>query len=1026
MPENLVNKYDLQIIHQLETELNIRIPKVDKVDWDTVGYLTDISGRINSLYLNLVHHHFKVKNQHLQLITKLTNLTNLSLDWNGIDDVSALENLTNLTSIHLDGNKIQDISVLKKLINLTNISFKGNHITDIKPLENLINLTDLSFSSKQIQDISALQNLTKLTYLDLSYNPIRDIKPLENLINLTTLYLNNNQIQDISALENLTNLKELRLYENQIQDISALKYLTELTTLYLSINQITEIKPLENLTSLTILYLNNNQIQDISALKKLTNLTIISLINNQIQDISAIENLINLISLSISNNKITDISPLEKLLTNFTWFYSENNPISYIPNNILGSCNPQKVLEYHLAYKLGSDYLGVAKILILGHGRVGKTSLIKSLLFTQTQDEKYKFDTDESITKGFETSEIKFTFDKATREKIDNDFEIKIKTWDFGGQEVQHSTHEHFIHKASTLLALDALDDENDKKNKLNTARNRTWKEDLKEWLNRVGSLYQKQDSDSNSIFTKQLAIVITHIEKDSQNLLCNKQKVSEYLTKLGKENAKNYSDIRVVEYSSKKVCELIQGEIKEEEKEFYQNQIDNLQETIKSIVANNPEFTKKYPRFYNQVLKSIKQEFETQKIHYLPIENQFDDGKKDLAKIYKDELEKFKNSIQDEKKKENAKQISSNYNIFLNLITLVYSEFIYFEKKPELQNDLFSLEWIQGKLYKFIEKYQDKPTQKRPYQFSFDDFKTICQLNNPSQIIDIFVALNLVFKDDNLGDRRYIFVEFLPERELPTNIKKEFENPDYQTKWEFDWMPNSIFLELLSKVGNNYVSYSFVDQEYNKNWFRFKKNNTNTEILVEKGSVEVKIIHAKRDTVKELVEFFNKSLKDIDTQKWDNQLIIVRKPIIDKFDIEKTFDLEKEINKMSKSTSEILKLEEKQEQRNLKQDLEKELNQIVSKKMQFWISWVPRTLRLVFYLPIAGYLIYEGFNTKEGFLGWSAAEGVAWVLEQVIIVVIGEGIKKKFYNGFCEKKSNKIRSREIQTNPKFKNLVSS
>ncbi|MBQ6235167.1 MAG: leucine-rich repeat domain-containing protein [Clostridia bacterium] len=135
------------------------------------------------------------------------NLTELSLRWNAIEDISVLQGLTELSSVYLYDNKIgnQDITVLSGLTNLTYLNVGFNQISDISALRSLTNLTYLYLSGNQISDISALAGLTNLTELLLEVNPLGDISALKGLTNLKELYLNNcglteAQINELKAL----------------------------------------------------------------------------------------------------------------------------------------------------------------------------------------------------------------------------------------------------------------------------------------------------------------------------------------------------------------------------------------------------------------------------------------------------------------------------------------------------------------------------------------------------------------------------------------------------------------------------------------------------------------------------------------------------------------------------------------------------------------------------------------------------------------------------------------------------------
>ncbi|MBD2455374.1 leucine-rich repeat protein [Nostoc sp. FACHB-87] len=409
-----------------------------------------------------------------EALAKLTNLTELDLSSNQISETpEALANLTNLTELDLSSNQISQIpEALSNLTNLTQLYLHNNQINKIpETLTNLTNLTQLILTLNQISEIpEALANLTNLTQLYLNGNQISEIpEALANLTNLTQLYLNSNQISEIpEALANLTNLTQLILSNNQISEIpEALAQLTNLTELYLGDNQISEIpEALAQLTNLTRLDLGRNQITEIpEVITKLTNLTHLYLPGNQITEISeAIANLTNLTHLYLGGNQITEIPETITKLTNLSHLYLPGNQITEIPEaieslpkleklylrgnplsispEILGSSlddvgSVEEIFNYLRLLRSGEVRpLNEAKILLVGQGSVGKTSLIERLIRNQ-------YDKNQPQTDGLNVQ----TWNVQVNSK-----DIRLNVWDFGGQEIYHATHQFFLTKRSLYL----------------------------------------------------------------------------------------------------------------------------------------------------------------------------------------------------------------------------------------------------------------------------------------------------------------------------------------------------------------------------------------------------------------------------------------------------------------------------------------------------------------------------------------------------------------------------------------------
>ncbi|WP_392533729.1 leucine-rich repeat protein [Nostoc sp. C117] len=441
----------------------------------SVNQITQIPEAIAKLTnLNLL---FLYNNQITQIpeaIANLTNLTNFDLSDNQITQIpEAIANLTNLTRLNLSRNQITQIpEAIANLTNLTQLYLRNNQITQIsEAIANLTNLTQLDLSDNKITQIpEAIANfLTDLRELDLSDNQITQIpEAIANLTNLTQLGLSDNKITEIpEAIANLTDMKGLFLRFNKITEIpEAIANLTDLITLDLSDNQITEIpEGIAKLTNLTTLFLYKNQIDQISeAITKLNNLTRLYLFSNHINQIpEAIAKLTNLTQLVLSSNHINQIPEAIAKLTNLTQLDLSYNQITQIPKaieslpklkkldlqgnplpispEILGSSDDvgsvEDIFNYLRLLRSGEVRpLNEAKLLLIGQGSVGKTSLIERLIHN-------KYDRNQPQTDGLNVE----TWNVQVNSK-----DIRLNVWDFGGQEIYHATHQFFLTKRSLYL----------------------------------------------------------------------------------------------------------------------------------------------------------------------------------------------------------------------------------------------------------------------------------------------------------------------------------------------------------------------------------------------------------------------------------------------------------------------------------------------------------------------------------------------------------------------------------------------
>ncbi|MEG3934151.1 MULTISPECIES: leucine-rich repeat domain-containing protein [unclassified Microcoleus] len=386
-------------------------------------------------------------------VLQLTNLKILNLSHNQITCIpGAIGQLSNLTLVNLSSNQITQIpDAISKLSNLTWLLVSSNQITSIPDaIGQLSHLTLLDLGDNQITSIpDAIGQLSNLTRLYLSYNQITSIPDaIGQLSNLTRLDLDSNQITSIpEALGQLSNLTGLSLRSNQITSIpKALGQLSNLTRLSLRSNQITSIpEALGQLSNLTRLSLSSNQITSIpEVLGQLSNLTRLDLDSNQITSIpEAIGQLSNLTLLDLRFNQIEKIPECLETLPQLKYLDLRHNPLPVSPE-VLGSANqneepgtPAAIFNYLRQLRSGEVRpLNEAKVLLVGQGSVGKTSLINRLI-----DNKYN--PNEPQTDGLNITDWKITV---------NTKQVKLNVWDFGGQEIYHATHQFFLTKRSLYL----------------------------------------------------------------------------------------------------------------------------------------------------------------------------------------------------------------------------------------------------------------------------------------------------------------------------------------------------------------------------------------------------------------------------------------------------------------------------------------------------------------------------------------------------------------------------------------------
>ena len=299
--------------------------------------------------------------------------------------------------------------------------------------------TSLDLSDWGLTELpDTIGELTALESLDLSGNDLTELPAtIGQLQNLTSLVLgrwdkekSESKGNQLSALPpeigQLTNLSQLDLSSNQLSALPPeIGQLTNLSSLSLSSNQLSALpKEIGQLTNLSQLDLSSNQL---SALPK------------------EIGQLTNLSQLDLSSNQLSALPTEIQQLTRLRKLDLRENSLE-IPPEILGTSRynlgkPAAILDYYFQLQQEpTQALNEAKLLVVGQGSVGKTSLINRLLYN-------RFNPQENKTEGIQIQPWPIQL---------AEHPVQLNVWDFGGQQIMHATHQFFLTKRSLyLLVLD-------------------------------------------------------------------------------------------------------------------------------------------------------------------------------------------------------------------------------------------------------------------------------------------------------------------------------------------------------------------------------------------------------------------------------------------------------------------------------------------------------------------------------------------------------------------------------------------
>ena len=310
----------------------------------------------------------------------------------------------------------------------------------------LTNLQMLYLQNNQLSEVPAeIGQLTNLRTLYLQNNQLSEVpEEIAQLKNVQALTFGNNQLSELPTwIGQLANLRMLWLYDNPLTEVpEEIGQLTNLNSLALGGNQLSEVPAwIGQLANLQTLFLDRNQLSEVPAeIGKLTNLLTLGLGDNQLAYVPAdIGKLTKLQRMYLFNNQLSELPAEIGQLTNLQTLTLDNNPLKSPPPEVVNQ-GTQAILAY-LRDLPTAEKQWVSKLILVGEGGVGKTSLVRRL-------KDNSFDPKEPTTHGIRVEDVPMAHPSEPA------VTMHLNAWDFGGQQIYHATHQFFLSERSLYLVV--------------------------------------------------------------------------------------------------------------------------------------------------------------------------------------------------------------------------------------------------------------------------------------------------------------------------------------------------------------------------------------------------------------------------------------------------------------------------------------------------------------------------------------------------------------------------------------------
>ena len=292
----------------------------------------------------------------------------------------------------------------------------------------------------QLIEKAALEGATEL---DLDGKGLTTLPPeIGQLSQLSELTLRDSQLTALPPeIGRLSQLRTLWLFNNRLTDLQPeISKIARLEGLRLGNNQLTALPPeVFKLTQLRQLTPHDNRLTTVPAeIGRLAQLELLNLKGNQLTALPPeIGQLSQLKMLFLGNNQLTALPPEIGQLTKLNTLDLSGNPLISPPPEIVKQ-GTKAILAY-LRELPRAKKQWVSKLILVGEGGVGKTTLVKRLL-GEPRDAK------EPTTHGIRVRKVPLKHPKRSG------VTMRLKSWDFGGQEIYHATHQFFLSTRSLYV----------------------------------------------------------------------------------------------------------------------------------------------------------------------------------------------------------------------------------------------------------------------------------------------------------------------------------------------------------------------------------------------------------------------------------------------------------------------------------------------------------------------------------------------------------------------------------------------
>lgn len=389
--------------------------------------------------------------QDLRPVQRLERLRELDVSNTAVSDTAMLVGLPSLQRLNLANTLVANELVLPQLGSLKCLDISGTRLTDLSAISGATTLIDLDIARTSVTSLAPLSELVRLERLNCSGTPVTYVDPLAGLGRLRDIDLSSTSVYSVEPLSRMASLQTLDISKTFVRDLSlqcsdTLIQFAARQTLLRSLEFLRDFEAIERLD------VAKTDVSDLSALRTAKNIEFLDISETKVRDLVPIRHLIEKgigpIGWRVSNDvpyehlwEASDIA-FGQEQTRRRGLYLANCPLSSPPREIVAQGRAAILNFFDERLSDSTDFLYEAKLLILGEGGAGKTTLFRRLFRPDLP-----LPTEDQTTRGIDIHRYDF--------QVKDNRTFRLNVWDFGGQEIYHATHQFFLTQRSLYLLLD-------------------------------------------------------------------------------------------------------------------------------------------------------------------------------------------------------------------------------------------------------------------------------------------------------------------------------------------------------------------------------------------------------------------------------------------------------------------------------------------------------------------------------------------------------------------------------------------